>query len=126
MKDKSYLMLWLALTNSNRRYGIFSATQQLAKDKTKYLLSVYERIPAELREFLPEVTKYTATCIEFDNGSGIILGKATPGNVRGYTFNSIYVDDFCFEISEDFLQCVLPTIMAKPDSKFYRFGEDTK
>lgn len=109
--NKTAMVLWYALTNNMKTCGIVSYNDEMAKEKSRYLFKLYNDVPKDLREWLPNIVKYNQHSIEFDNGSKILSYSSSSDNFRGYKINFIAIDDLVKKPSQEFMKCVFPTLV---------------
>ena len=72
----------------------------------------YSRLPVWLQ---PGVKLWNKTSIQFSNNSRIIVSSSSPDNIRGFSINLLYLDEFAFlrpNLATEFIASVMPSISS--------------
>lgn len=124
--------LWLCLFNHGYKILLFSKRQDEANDLLRRIRSLYQRLPAWLRERLPTIgaveepavtrtrhrsrkkkLKENTRELEFSNGSRILSMPATPSAGVSYTADLVIMDEAAhMKYGRDLATNVKPTIDA--------------
>ena len=84
----------------------------LAKEQMQQLRDSYSRLPTWLQ---PGVKLWNKTSIQFSNNSRIIVSSSSPDNIRGFSINLLYLDEFAFlrpNLATEFIASVMPSISS--------------
>lgn len=85
----SIYMLDACLFNDNHKCGIIDISLSDAKNKLDKAKFAYEKIPEDIKVFLPKPVKWGSEEISFDNGSSIVVGTSH----RGDTLQKLHVSE---------------------------------
>lgn len=99
------ISLYLTINNPNYRLGFFAPTYKQSREQ-------FHRIVKGLKGVNESVVTFNKTDLEitFSNGSSIKYLTSENDNCRGYTFQTIIVDEACFVKDEIFSAAILPTV----------------
>lgn len=125
-----------AIFKSNQSIGVLANKASTARKILQQAKRMYENLPFFLQVGVVEWNKGS---IELGNGSSIVAESGNSDAVRGFTFNTIVLDEFAFlENAEDFYTSTYPVISSGSKSKviiistpngmnlFYKMWEDAK
>ena len=128
--------LHTAIFQSQQSIGVLANKAPTARKILQQAKRMYENLPFFLQVGVVEWNKGS---IELGNGSAIVAESGNSDAVRGFTFNTIVLDEFAFlENAEDFYTSTYPVISSGSKSKviiistpngmnlFYKMWEDAK
>lgn len=105
--------LWLCLHTPQRLVLTFSIGQHEANEMMRRISAMYHRLPNEMKQELPAVTKDNTEEIAFANGSRIQSLPSRKSAGSGYTASLIILDEFAKnENARALYTAVKPTIDA--------------
>jgi hypothetical protein len=101
------IALHLVMNNSNYKVGFFLPTFKQAKEQ-------FGRITKGLQALPDSIVTFNKTDLEiiFCNNSIVKFWTSENDNCRGYTYNSIIVDEACFVKDEIFSAAILATVLV--------------
>lgn len=102
-KDKTFVFISHKSHNSKKDAATFRAMMKSLPDWIK-----------------PKVTKDNVRSFEFNNGVQVLFKTPTPDEIRGYTVNGMYVDNFQ-HISREFWDCIYPVVSSGSSNKIVQF-----
>jgi len=88
--------LWMCLFAPGKVVLLFSKGQDDANELLRRIKVLYERLPEQLREALPQVEHSNTTLLNFDNGSRIESHPASQNAGRGRTASLVILDEAAF------------------------------
>ena len=128
--------LHTAIFKKHQQIGVLANKAATARKILQQAQRMYENLPFFLQVGVEEWNKGS---VEFGNGSSIIAESGNSDAVRGFTFNTIVLDEFAFlENAEEFYTSTYPVISSGSKSKviiistpngmnlFYKMWEDAK
>lgn len=108
-------ILWFILFHQNVAVGLLANKGDTAREILGRIQRAYQFLPKWLQQGVVEWRKGS---FALENGSRVIAAATSSDNVRGYTFNVVYLDEVAFvENYEEFFTSVFPTIAAGKTTK---------
>jgi hypothetical protein len=110
-------ILYYSIFNDYATIGIFSYNQESSKLLLKTLHDLYSKLPDWLKL---KIIKFNKKDIEFVNFTKIIANKFHYHNMRGWTFNILYIEGNSSIAYKDFIEftnCVFPMITSRENTK---------
>ena len=108
-------ILWFILFHKDVTVGLLANKGDTAREILGRVQRSYQYLPKWLQQGVIEWRKGQ---FALENGSRVIAAATSSDNVRGYTFNVIYLDEVAFvENYEEFFTSVFPTISSGQSSK---------
>ena len=105
------------LFNKFHNAAIVANKADLARELLSKIKLAYEHLPLWLQQGICEWNKGN---IELENGSKVIAAATSSGSIRGYAYNTIFLDEFAFvpeNLATEFFRSVYPTITSGKDTK---------
>ena len=131
-------LLWYMIFHNDKAVGILANKEKTSIEIFSRIRTAYEYLPMYLK---PGVTDWSKTGLSFDNGSKCVASSTSSSAIRGFTINTLFLDEIAFvptNIFQSFYTSVYPTISKAKNSKiiqvstacgmnhFYKFWEDAK
>jgi hypothetical protein len=108
-------LLWFILFHQNVSIGLLANKGDTAREILGRIQRSYQHLPGWIQHGVIEWRKGS---FELENGSRIIAAATSSDNVRGYTFNIVYLDEVAHvENYEEFFASVFPTISSGMSTK---------
>jgi hypothetical protein len=108
-------ILWYILFNRTKMVGLLANKGETAREIMGKITNAYQYLPKWLQQGVVENNKGLLT---LENGSRVLAAATSSDNVRGYSFNCIFIDECAFvENWETFSQSVLPTVSSGETTK---------
>lgn len=105
-------ILWWGIFHKDQLIAMIGNKLSLAKEQMQQLRDSYSRLPVWLQ---PGVKLWNKTSIQFSNNSRIIVSSSSPDNIRGFSINLLYLDEFAFlrpNLATEFIASVMPSISS--------------
>ncbi|MBR6892065.1 MAG: terminase family protein [Bacteroidaceae bacterium] len=105
-------ILWWGIFHKDQLIAMIGNKLSLAKEQMQQLRDSYSRLPTWLQ---PGVKLWNKTSIQFSNNSRIIVSSSSPDNIRGFSINLLYLDEFAFlrpNLATEFIASVMPSISS--------------
>lgn len=105
-------ILWWGMFHKDQLVAMIGNKLTLAKEQLQQLRDSYIRIPMWMQ---PGVKLWNKTSIQFSNNSRIIVSSSSPDNIRGFSINLLYLDEFAFlrpNLATEFMASVFPSISS--------------
>ena len=105
-------ILWWGIFHKDQLIAMIGNKLSLAKEQMQQLRDSYSRLPTWLQ---PGVKLWNKTSIQFSNNSRIIVSSSSPDNIRGFSINLLYLDEFAFlrpNLAAEFIASVMPSISS--------------
>ena len=105
-------ILWWGIFHKDQLIAMIGNKLSLAKEQMQQLRDSYSRLPVWLQ---PGVKLWNKTSIQFSNNSRIIVSSSSPDNIRGFSINLLYLDEFAFlrpNLAAEFIASVMPSISS--------------
>ena len=105
-------ILWWGIFHKDQLIAMIGNKLSLAKEQMQQLRDSYSRLPVWLQ---PGVKLWKKTSIQFSNNSRIIVSSSSPDNIRGFSINLLYLDEFAFlrpNLATEFIASVMPSISS--------------
>lgn len=105
-------ILWWGIFHKDQLIAMIGNKLSLAKEQLQQLRDSYIRIPMWMQ---PGVKLWNKTSIQFSNNSRIIVSSSSPDNIRGFSINLLYLDEFAFlrpNLATEFIASVFPSISS--------------
>ena len=112
----SYL-LWYVIFNDNVNVAILANKAATAREMLQRLQLSYENLPKWMQQ---GINQWNRGSLELENGSKIMAASNSASDVRGMSFNVIFLDEFAFipnHIADQFFSSVYPTISSGKSTK---------
>lgn len=103
--------------NDNYTIGILANKLSMSKEIIARLQLAYEKLPKWIQH---GIVAWNKGSIELENGSSVLASSTSSSAVRGYSFNTIFLDEFAFvpeHIANEFFTSTYPTISAGKSTK---------
>lgn len=108
-------ILWYILFNPQKMVGLLANKGDTAREIMGKISNAYQYLPKWLQQGVVQNNK---GLLELENGSRVLAAATSSDNVRGYSFNCIFIDECAFvENWETFSQSVLPTVSSGETTK---------
>ncbi len=108
-------LLWYILFHPLKMVGLLANKGDTAQEILGRIENAYQTLPIWLTQGVIEWNKRSFV---LENGSKIIAAATSDANVRGFTFNMIYLDEVAHvERYEEFAASVLPTVSSGQTTK---------
>ena len=110
-------LLHQLIFNDNFTIGILANKLSMSKEIIARIQLAYEKLPKWIQH---GIVSWNKGSIELENGSSIVASSTSSSAVRGYSFNTIFLDEFAFvpeHIANDFFTSTYPTISAGKSTK---------
>jgi hypothetical protein len=108
-------LLWYILFNKNVAVGLLANKGDTAREILSRVQRAFYHLPRWLQQGVVEWNKGS---IVLENDSKLIAAATSSDNVRGFSFNVVYLDETALiENFEEFFASVLPTISSGEKSK---------
>lgn len=129
-------ILWWGIFHKDQLIAMIGNKLSLAKEQLQQLRDSYIRIPMWMQ---PGVKLWNKTSIQFSNNSRIMVSSSSPDNIRGFSINLLYLDEFAFlrpNLATEFIASVFPSISSGKTTRciitstpngmnhFYKMWED--
>lgn len=101
-------LLWLSIFKKDILIGIAANKASSAREILDKIKKIYMGLPIW---FMPGLTAFNKTYVEFDNGVKILTDSTNGDSFRGYTVNCLYLDEVAWVKPgqwEDFSDAVFP------------------
>lgn len=106
--------VWDAMFHDNHPWLLVSKNEGGAKKMLERAAYGYDRLPAWLKQRLPQITSRTQTVLEFDNGSRIEAVPSVSSTGRGDSVFGVILDEFAFmEYSSEVFAALEPLVYGK-------------
>ena len=105
-------ILWWGIFHKDQLIAMIGNKLSLAKEQMQQLRDSYSGLPVWLQ---PGVKLWNKTSIQFSNNSRIIVSSSSPDNIRGFSINLLYLDEFAFlrpNLATEFIASVMPSISS--------------
>lgn len=105
-------ILWWGIFHKDQLIAMIGNKLSLAKEQMQQLRDSYSRLPTWLQ---PGVKLWNKTSIQLSNNSRIIVSSSSPDNIRGFSINLLYLDEFAFlrpNLATEFIASVMPSISS--------------
>ena len=105
-------IIWWGIFHKDQLIAMIGNKLSLAKEQMQQLRDSYSRLPTWLQ---PGVKLWNKTSIQFSNNSRIIVSSSSPDNIRGFSINLLYLDEFAFlrpNLAAEFISSVMPSISS--------------
>lgn len=108
-------ILWYTLFHPNKTVGLLANKGDTAREILGRIQDAYQYLPKWLQQGIVEWNKGSHL---LENGSRVLAGSTSSDNVRGYTFNMMFIDEAAFiENWDQFFTSVFPTISSGKTTK---------
>jgi hypothetical protein len=108
-------ILWYTLFNKDKTVGLLANKGDTARQILGRIQNAYQYLPKWLQQGIVEWNKGSHV---LENGSLVLAGSTSSDNVRGYTFNMIFIDEAAFiDNWDEFFTSVFPTISSGKTTK---------
>ena len=108
-------ILWYIIFHENKKVGLLANKGDTAKEILGRIRLAYQHLPKWLQQGMKDFNKTTIT---LENGSMVMSAATSSDNVRGHSFNLIFIDEAAFvENWEAFFASVFPTISSGKTTK---------
>lgn len=108
-----------AIFNEHKTIAILANKEKTALEILSRIKMIYEGLPLWLQPGIVD-GGWNKQSITLGNGSRIIATSTASSAIRGYTINSLFLDEFAFvppQIAEEFMNSVYPTVSSGKTSK---------
>lgn len=108
-----------AIFNEHKTIAILANKEKTALEILSRIKMIYEGLPLWLQPGIVD-GGWNKQSITLGNGSRIIAASTASSAIRGYTINSLFLDEFAFvppQIAEEFMNSVYPTVSSGKTSK---------
>lgn len=108
-------ILWYTLFHKDKTVGLLANKGDTARQILGRIQNAYQYLPKWLQQGIVEWNKGSHV---LENGSLVLAGSTSSDNVRGYTFNMIFIDEAAWiDNWDDFFTSVFPTISSGKTTK---------
>lgn len=118
-KTTTYIgyLLHQILFRPHWKAGIGANKATTAKKIIASLKLAYKAVPLWMQQGVVEFNK---TCVELENGSGVVAAATSSGALRSWSLNMLVLDEFAHvpkEVADEFLSSVYPVISSGTTTK---------
>lgn len=108
-------ILWYILFHPNKKIGLLANKHDTAKEILGRIQLAYQHLPKWLQQGVKEWNKFTFI---LENNSMVMAAATSSDNVRGHSFNMIFIDEAAhIENWDEFFASVFPTISSGKTTK---------
>jgi hypothetical protein len=108
-------ILWYVLFNKVKNVGLLANKGDTAREILGRIQNAYQYLPKWLQQGIVEWNKGSFL---LENGSRVLAGSTSSDNVRGYSFNMLFIDEAAWiENWDEFFTSVFPTISSGKTTK---------
>lgn len=111
----SAFVLWSLIFNSDITIGLLANKAEVAREILGRIQLAYEHLPKWLQQ---GVIKWNESTLELENNSRCIASSTTASAVRGYSLNTLIIDEAAhIDNWDEFFTSVFPTISSGETTK---------